>query len=296
MDKVGFIGVGRMGGAMVLNLLEKGYTVKIYDVKKEAMDKLIQKGAQPSLNPKEVAQTCRIVCSSLPTPDTVKAAYLGVEGVFAGCKSGNIAIDFSTTTPSSVIKVSQEAKNKGVDFLEAPVSGGVSKARSGTLTILVGGDKEVLDRVRPILELIGSNIHYAGKTGAANTVKLINQLLVGVNALAAIEAVCLAKKANVNLQLLYDVIKQSAGNSYIWEKKLPAFIFPRSFESGFSMKLMCKDLRLATDLARERGSFNLLSSIAEKMYSAGVNSGLGEKDYSSIISLMEKMSGIQQEN
>jgi len=293
MNKIGFIGIGKMGGPMVLNLLNKGYSITIYDIRQEAMRELIQKGAEPASTPREVAQSCQIVCSSLPTPEAVETVYLGDEGVLAGAKSGSVAIDFSTISPFSILKVSEKAKKKKMDILEAPVSGGVDGARAGSLTIMVGGERSVLEKVRPILEVIGKTIHYVGKIGTASTIKVINQLLVGVNALAAVEAITLGVKAGVNPQLLYKIIKQSAGSSYVWEKKLPKFVLPRAFDSGFSMKLMYKDLRLAADLAERTGSFNLLSGIAEKIYRAGINMGLGEKDYSSIITLVEKMCAIQ---
>jgi 3-hydroxyisobutyrate dehydrogenase-like beta-hydroxyacid dehydrogenase len=289
MERIGFIGVGNMGERITLNLLDRGCKLTVFDIQFPRMATLIRRGAEAAVNPSDVARSCRIVCTSLPTPGAVKTVYLGDDGILIAAAHESLLIDFSTNDPSTMVEISEKVKNDRVDFLEAPLSGGVDQARTGSLTIFVSGTQSAFERAQPLLEIVGKRSFFVGKYGNASIIKLLNQLLLGINTLAAAETLSIGKKAGIDMNLLYEIVHESSGNSYVWEKKLPNFILPRKFTPGFPLKLLYKDLKLMTDFSREAGGFDLLCGVAERIYRAGINMGLAEEDYSSIVKLLEDM-------
>jgi 3-hydroxyisobutyrate dehydrogenase-like beta-hydroxyacid dehydrogenase len=194
---VGFIGVGNMGNPMAYNVLKAPFAMTVFDTNPKAMENLIQAGAKRAGSPREVVESSEIVLTSLPASPDVEAVYLEQGGLVDRAKPGTILIDLSSVLPSTPRKIEPRAKARGVHFLEAPVSGGVSGARAATLAIMVGGDAEPLSRAQPVLRAIGPNIFHVGPVGAGNTVKAINNMMASVNACAMMEGLALGVKASI---------------------------------------------------------------------------------------------------
>jgi len=291
--KIGFVGIGSMGTPMSINLLRAGYELTVYDIQEEAMEAPVQLGAKAAASPKEVAQASDIVLTSLPTPEAVEAVALGVDGVLEGARKGSILIDTSTISPSLIKKVAAEAREKGMDVLEAPVSGGVIGAEAGTLTVIVGGDKAVFERCQEVLKVIGENIYHVGDVGSGNTVKLVNNLLSISNLAVMSEGMVLGVKAGVDPETLYHVIKVSSGSSNALEVKLPRKIAKGEFDAGFAMDLACKDLGLALDLGREIGVPLLITGVVRQVYELARARGMGRLDQTAIIKLLEEAAQVE---
>jgi 3-hydroxyisobutyrate dehydrogenase len=291
-QEIGFVGVGRMGNPMVSNLLKAGFRVVVYDLNKAAVAALAPQGAISVQSPHEVAARCPVVCTSLPNSLDVEQVYLGEGGILAGAKEGAIGIDLSSILPSSARKVARVCAEKGMHFLEAPVSGGVKGAAEATLTIMVGGKAEILEQVRPILEAIGKNIFLVGAVGHGNTVKAINNMMAAVNNMVMMEGMVLGAKAGLDPKLLYEVIKVSSGNSFVLEGLVQSII-PRNFEPGFTVSLMNKDLETVTAIGKELHVPLLLAHITQQYYESALASGLGEKNTTALITLLERIVGVE---
>ena len=198
----------------------------------------------------------------------------------------------SSITPKAIRDIYDVTSHKGVEILDAPVSGGSAGAEAGTLTLMVGGKKEVLEQVRPILQTISKTIYHVGDVGAGDTVKLVNNLLLGANMVATAEAMALGVKAGLDSDVLFEVITSSSGNSYALKAKYPNFISKGNFEPGFMVDLQYKDLQLAVDTAKDLGLPLIMGNMAQQMYEIAKAEGLGQKDISSVINLYEKWSNI----
>src|SRR4030095_16653190 len=220
---VGFIGVGNMGNPMAYNVLKAPFAMTVFDMNPKAMENIIQAGGRPARagSPREVVESSEIVFTSLPASPDVEAVYLEPGGLVERAKPGTILIDLSSVLPSTPRKIEPRAKARGVHFLEAPVSGGVSGARAATLAIMVGGDAEPLPRAQPVLRAIGPNIFHVGPVGAGNTVKAINNMMACVNSLAMMEGLVLGVKAGLDPMIVYDVVKASSGASKALERIAP---------------------------------------------------------------------------
>src|SRR5438045_1616161 len=246
---VGFIGVGNMGNPMAANVL-KAFPMIVFDMNPKAMENLIQAGAKRAGSAREVVESAEIVFTSLPASPDVEAIYLEPGGLVERAKPGTILIDLSSVLPSTPRKIEPRAKARGVEFLEAPVSGGVSGARAATLAVMVGGDPQVLERARPVLRAIGPNIFGVGPVGAGNTVKAINNMMACVNSLAMMEGLVLGRKAGLDPMTIYEVVKASSGGSKALER-IPTAIVPRNFAPGFQVFLMNKDLETFNTIAKQ---------------------------------------------
>ncbi len=286
--KIGFIGIGAMGSHMSVNLLQAGYDVTVYDMRRDAMKYPMQFGANLGNSPSEIAQSSDIIITSLPGPVALEDVVLGEHGVLKSVQSGCTLIDTSTVSPSTIRKIAGVLKERGVDVLEAPVSGGVEGAKSGTLTIMVGGTVNVFQRCLEVLRVLGKNIFHVGALGSGNTVKLVNNLMSLVNVVTLSEGMVLGVKAGVEAEALYNVVKVSTGRSHALEWKLPNKIFARDFESGFTIDLTCKDLGLVLSLARELGVPLFVTSIAQQVYELAKAKGLGKLDNTAVITLFEE--------
>src|SRR5216683_1833818 len=215
---VGFIGVGNMGNPMAYNVLKAPFAMTVFDTNAKAMENLIQAGAKRAGSPREVVESSEIVLTSLPASPDVEAAYLQPGGLVDRAKPGTILIDLSSVLPSTPRKIEPRAKARGVHFLEAPVSGGVSGARAATLAIMVGGEAEPLERARPVLRAIGPNIFHVGPVGAGNIVKAINNMMACVNSNAMMEGLLVGVKAGLDPMIIHDVVKASSGGSKALER------------------------------------------------------------------------------
>ncbi|HET7159862.1 MAG TPA: NAD(P)-dependent oxidoreductase, partial [Burkholderiales bacterium] len=221
----------------------------------------------------------------------VEALYLGAEGLIELAKSGTTLIDLSSVLPSTPRKLEPAANKRGLFYLEAPVSGGVTGARAATLAVMTGGDKAVLERVRPILNAIGANIYHVGPAGSGNTIKAINNMMSSVNAIAMMEGLVLGLKAGLDLETMATIIKASSGNSNALARVDRALI-PRNFEPGFKVQLMNKDLDTFNTIAKELHVPVSFSNVAQRYQQAALAAGLGEKDTTVIFTLIERLSGL----
>ena len=289
---VGFIGVGNMGNPMALNVLKAPFPMTVFDLSSKAMENLIQAGARRAASAAEVVDRSEIVLTSLPASPDVEATYLDAGGLVERAKPGTILIDLSSVLPSTPRKIEPRAKARGVHFLEAPVSGGVSGARAATLAIMVGGDAEPLERARPVLQAIGPNIFHVGPVGAGNTVKAINNMMACVNSLAMMEGLALGVKAGLDPMTIYDVVKASSGGSKALER-IPKAIVPRNFEPGFKVALMNKDLETFNTIAKELHVPVSFSNVAQRYQQAALAAGLGEQDTSVAMTIIERLAAVE---
>ncbi|MBT4286514.1 MAG: NAD(P)-dependent oxidoreductase [Deltaproteobacteria bacterium] len=262
--KIGFIGLGHIGGVMANNLLKGGHDMIIHDLNHTAGEEMISKGAEWADTPKAIAEAADTIITSLPGPPQVRAVMEGEYGVLEGFSAGKTWIDMSTTDNDEVKRLGALAKTKGVPMLEAPVTGGLTLAKAGGISILVGGEKEVFDAQLPILSVVGGKIVYIGPLGSASIAKVITNNLALGHLLLAGESFLLAKQAGIDLNAMFEGVNASSGASYTIEKEIP-LVFNGSYDVGFSMALTCKDLGLTMDLARKHGVPMELSAIVEQM-------------------------------
>jgi 3-hydroxyisobutyrate dehydrogenase len=289
---VGFIGVGNMGNPMASNVLKAGFPMIVYDRNPQAMENLLQAGAQRAASAREVVEGAEIVLTSLPASPDVEAVYLEPGGLVDSAKPGTMLIDLSSVLPSTPRKIEPRAQARGVHFLEAPVSGGVSGARAATLAIMVGGDPETLTRAQPVLRAIGPNIFHVGPVGAGNTVKAINNMMASVNALAMMEGVALGVKAGLDPMTIYEVVKASSGASKALER-IPNSLIPRHFEPGFKVQLMNKDLETFNTIAKELHVPVSFANVAQQYQQMAIAAGLAEQDTSVVMTIIERLAAMQ---
>ena len=289
---VGFIGVGNMGNPMAGNVLKSGVAMTVFDKHAPAMKNLVDAGAKPAASAAEVVERCEIVLTCLPASPDVEAAYLEPGGLVERAKPGTVLIDLSSVLPSTPRLIEPKARARGVHFLESPVSGGVSGARAATLALMVGGDAEILNRVRPVLRAIGPNIFHVGPVGAGNTVKAINNMMACVNSLAMMEGVALGVKAGLDPMTVYEVVKASSGGSKALER-IPSAIVPRNFEPGFKVRLMNKDLDTFNTIAKELHVPVSFSNVAQRYQQAAMAAGLADHDTSVAMTIIERLAAIE---
>jgi 3-hydroxyisobutyrate dehydrogenase-like beta-hydroxyacid dehydrogenase len=281
-----------MGNPMAYNVLQAGFSMRVYDINPQAMENLVQAGAQRAASIQEVVAASELTLTSLPASPDVEAVYLQSGGLVDSAQPGTILIDLSSVLPSTPRKIEPRALERQVHFLEAPVSGGVSGARAATLAIMVGGDAEVLARARPVLRAIGPNIFHVGTVGAGNTVKAINNMLASVNALAMMEGLALGVKAGLDPMTIYEVVKASSGASKALER-IPNSLLPRKFEPGFKVQLMNKDLDTFTSIAKELHVPVSFANIAQQYQQAAIAAGLSEQDTSVVMTLIERLAAVE---
>jgi len=291
--KLGMVGVGRMGSRMAANLLRAGYELTAYDVVPRGVQELAAKGARSAASPKELASQCDVVLSSLPGPPEIEEAYLGPNGIVAGAKAGALLIDLSSDDPTTAQKVAKVAAEKGLRFLDAPVSGGVSGAENATLTVMVGGDPRVYQEALPVLQAIGKDITNVGEVGAGCVVKIVNQLFVGVLTVAVAEGMTLGSKWGVDPVVMYKVLNTGFARSAILTRHVTNYILKGNYEPGFTVNLLSKDVWLALGLGREQSVPLDVTATASQVLERAKAHGLGDKDMSAVMILMEKLLGFE---
>jgi 3-hydroxyisobutyrate dehydrogenase-like beta-hydroxyacid dehydrogenase len=277
---------------MAANVLKAGFPMTVFDMNPKAMENLVQAGVRKGASAREVVDGSEIVLTSLPASPDVEAIYLEAGGLVERARPGAILIDLSSVLPSTPRKIEPRAKARGVHFLEAPVSGGVSGARAATLAIMVGGDAEPLKRAEPVLRAIGPNIFHVGPVGAGNTVKAINNMMACVNGLAMMEGLAVGVKAGLDPMTVYEVVKASSGGSKALER-VPRAIVPRDFEPGFKVALMNKDLETFNTIAKELHVPVSFANVAQRYEQMALAAGLGEQDTSVVMTVIERLSAVQ---
>ncbi len=297
-ERVGFIGLGRMGRPMARNLLRAGYRLAVYDRLPEAMAPLVEAGAEPAPGPAALARACDLVITMLPGDPEVLGVCTGPEGVCRSLRPGSILVDMGTNHPDTARTLAREAALAGADFLDAPVSGGDVGAEQATLTIMVGGDGAVFGRVRPVFEVLGRHIFHVGPVGMGQVFKLCNNLISAVQMLAAAEAFTVGRKLGADPALLRQVIMVSSGRCPAVESRPPvAGLLPespggRDFAPGFTTELMAKDVGNFLRLAEGAKVPAPTSALARQFYLVAAASGYGPKDFSAIGELFRAWAGL----
>ncbi|MBF4501845.1 NAD(P)-dependent oxidoreductase [Savagea sp. SN6] len=277
MKKVGMIGLGNMGLPMAKNLLAK-FEVYGNDINEAALKELESLGGKIATGPAQLAEECDVILTSLPSEAVVEAVYLGKDGIFNN-PTNAIIVDTSTVSPEMNSKLEKIAKEKNIRFLAAPVSGGVIGAENRTLTFMVGGDKATFDEVMPVFEQLGENIFLVGEQiDSGTTVKLINNLLIGFYTAGVAEALHIANKQNIDLDMLFSILNVSYGQSRIYDRNYNTFIAKDDYEPGFALALLLKDVNFALDLAKSHGLDLPISEQLQKLYTEANSEGYGPKD------------------
>lgn len=285
--RVGFIGVGQMGKWMAEHLLNAGYEVTIFDKNPDEVPGLQEKGARAASSVSELGRENNFVITMLPNSTVVEEVVAGVDGLFSAMMPGGVIIDMSSSYVLSTRRLAEDAKLKKLAFLDAPVSGGVKGAREGTLTIMVGGNPDDFQTVLPILQHIGKKITLVGQTGAGHALKALNNYLSAASLYATTEAMVLAKTLGLDLNVALESINTSSGQSYSTHYKFPNFVLPRTFDSGFSLELLLKDVKMATSLARDNKVPVFLASAVEQIYEAALRSGDPNLDHTEVVKFLE---------
>jgi 2-hydroxy-3-oxopropionate reductase len=290
--KIGFIGLGIMGKPMAKNLLKAGYKLVAYDVVSEPLAEVVASGAEAGKSPADVASKCEIIVTMLPNSPHVKEVVLGKNGVIEGAKKGSLVVDMSSIAPLAAKEIAAELGKRGINMLDAPVSGGEPKAIDGSLAIMVGGKPELFEGVKEILLKMGATAVLCGDIGAGNVTKLANQIVVALNIAAMSEAYVLATKAGVNPEKVFNAIKSGLAGSAVLNAKSP-MVLEGNYKPGFRIELHIKDLQNALDTAHEIGvPIPLTSQVMEIMQALRVD-GKQKEDHSGVIQFYEALAGVK---
>lgn len=290
--RVGYIGLGLMGKPMARNLLKAEFPLVVFNRTVSRMEDLIGEGAAAANSVADLAAQVDVVCTCVTGPQDVEQVYLGDRGVLSGARPGTLLIDMSTIDPATHQKIAAAAREKGCEYLDAPVSGGVSGARDATLAIMCGGDQSTFERARPVLSAMGKNLYHCGETGAGATAKLINNFMSACTNVAICEGLVMGAKAGLDMTQLHELLmNSSAGSKSLGGYKESAL--KRNFEPGFTIDNMEKDVTLAGQLARELGVRFLAGSITQQVLREAQLAGLGDRHTAAQIIPMERMAGVE---
>jgi 3-hydroxyisobutyrate dehydrogenase-like beta-hydroxyacid dehydrogenase len=281
--KVGFLGLGAMGRHMARNVLEAGHDVVVWNRTPDRAAPLVEQGATVADTPEAAARDADVVGFSLSTPDVVREVILGEHGALAGASAGTTFVDFSTIDPATSRDLGAACSERGVAFLDAPVSGGPEGAEAGTLTVMVGGEPTAFEAAGPVFDAVGGKVLHVGPNGAGLTIKLINQMLVGTNLAAVLEAFVMAKQAEIDLDVMFDVLKSSAGSSVMLTRNMPDFLMKEQYEPGFALRLLVKDLDLVTQMGKELQTSLFTPAVALQLFRNAMAAGHGDKDMSATV-------------
>jgi 2-hydroxy-3-oxopropionate reductase len=291
-EEIGFIGLGIMGRPMARNLMKAGYSLTVYDIVGSAVEELATDGARPASSSQEVAARTDKIITMLPDSADSEKAILGPGGVLEGARPGSVIIDMSSISPLYSQRIAAECARKGVEMIDAPVSGGEPGAVAGTLAIMVGGKQEVFDQCKDLLQVMGGNVVLTGDIGAGNTTKLANQIIVAANIEALSEALVLAQKAGVDPERVFNAIRGGLAGSAVMEAKAPMML-DRNFRAGFRIRLHQKDLRNVLQTAQELNVPLPVTSLVQQMLGALVNDGDQELDHSAILHFVEQLAHVE---
>lgn len=290
--KVGFIGLGAMGLPMAKRVVGAGHQVFTTIHRNRApAEELAALGARILPTPAEVARKAETVITVLPADAELNETVLGAEGLIHGFEAGKVLIEMTTATAFTVLEVEAALAGVGGRVLDAPVSGGTTAAANGTLTIMVGGDADLLEQCRPLLETMGKTIPHVGAVGQGKVVKIVNQVLAATHLLAMGEALALGVKCGADPKVIYEVLRTSSGYSKMMDLRLPGFLFDGAFQPGFKLDLMKKDLNLAVDSAKALAIPLVFGSLAAQIFAAASTAGRGGQDFSAAAEFLAGLSG-----
>jgi 3-hydroxyisobutyrate dehydrogenase-like beta-hydroxyacid dehydrogenase len=292
-DLLGFVGVGRMGGPMANRLLDAGYRLCVYDVSDEATAPLVARGAELAASPAEVASTAETVFMSLPTPDVVREVALGSNGGVINGSKVRTVVDLSTTGPGVATEVAARLADRKIGWVDAPVSGGVTGAKAGTLAVMVSCPRPAYQELEPVLKVFGKLFHTGEKPGLAQTAKLANNLLAATAMVATSEAMAMGVKAGLDARVLIDIINASSGRNSATQDKFPRAILPRTFDFGFATGLSYKDVRLCVEEAEAMGVPMVVGGAVREMLAVTRAKFGAGSDFTYIAKLLEEWAGVE---
>ncbi len=291
--KVGFIGVGNMGGPMCRNIIRNtNHEVIVFDLNSDAVKACTELGAAAGASVADVASRCDVILTSLPMPNVVEQVALGPDGIAAGAKSGTVYIDLSTNAPATARRCAAGMQAKGLAMLEAPVSGGTARAKDGTIVIMVGGDAATFEAQLPLLKSFSGEVVHVGGIGMGSTAKLINNMLAFCNSAAAAEALMIGKRAGIDLHKLDQVIRNASGMSSGYAN-MATKAFKGAFDATFALDLAHKDLRLAMEMADELGVPGMIAPQVMNLMRMARGMGLGGADSTAMIRVYERALGTE---
>lgn len=291
--KIGFIGLGKMGLPMAKNLCKAGYSVYVHSGNSDSQAQMLQEGALAIGSFREMAKLCDAVITIVPADKEIQELYLGEDGLIANAKEGVTFIDMTSAKGNTkeLVNEAMKASGKELRFVDAPVSGGVAGAVNGTLTIMTGCEESTFEAVKPVLEAMGKNIIYTGDVGTASNVKLLNQMLNAGNTAVAAEVLCMSRKLGVDDEVLKNVVSQSSGQSFVFDRNVTKFMMSGDHTPGFRLNLMKKDVGLFIDAANELEGFTPVTHLVYELFRACANNGMGDLNYTSIHKWMEENQG-----
>ena len=290
--KVGFVGLGNMGNPMATNLVRAGHQLTVHDLRREAATNLLEMGAEWADTPSECVPGNDVVFTSLPGPRDVEAVVLGENGILEGAQAGDVYMDLSTNSPTTIRRIHDVCAEQGVNVMDSPVSGGVYGAAAATLAVMVGGDEAVFDDCKAVLDVVGGNVVLTGDVGAGNITKLANQIIVAANIEALSEAMVLAQKAGVDPERVFNAIRGGLAGSAVMEAKAPMML-DRNFRAGFRIRLHQKDLRNVLQTAGELNVPLPVTALVQQMLGSLINDGEQEADHAAILHFIEKLAGVE---
>jgi len=293
-ENIGFIGLGAMGKPMAINLVKKGYSVTVFDIRQEPMDALQEGGAKTASSSKEVAENSDVIITMLLSSPHVEAAVLGKDGVIEGVREGSVLIDMSTIAPETTRKVGEILAGKGVKMLDAPVARGVRAATDGTLAIFVGGEKKIFDKCEPILSVMGTDISYVGKLGCGEVVKLVNQLILTSTVAATAEGMVLGVKGGVDPDTLLAVMGTGSANSFALQNHFKRFVMKGNFgENIFPTEYMLKDMGLVLETGKDLEVPLILTAVTNQLLEYTKASGRRKNYFPVMVQILEEIAGVK---
>ncbi len=282
--QIGFIGLGIMGRPMAEHLLKAGYRLAVFNRTASKTKSLVEQGAEAASSPTELAVTCEVIITMVSDTSDVEEVLFGNAGVRHGLSAGKIVIDMSTISPEATERFAERLRAASCEMLDAPVSGGEPGAQAATLTIMVGGKREVFEKCQPIFAALGKNIVYCGRHGNGQRTKLVNQVICALNILAMTEGLRLARLSHLNLQTTLQALSSGAASSWMLNNLAPR-ILKNDFAPGFMIRLQSKDLRLATELMQSLGKEFPGTALTHQLFQQAVEKGLGEQGTQGLINL-----------
>jgi 4-hydroxybutyrate dehydrogenase / sulfolactaldehyde 3-reductase len=291
--RVGFIGLGVMGGPMALNILRGGHELIVHDRSADAVARLTSAGAAMAATPKDVGAASEIVVTMLPEPQHVEQVTIGRDGIVVGMRSGGLVVDMSTIDPVTSLRLSRALRDKGIGMVDSPVGKTCDHAANGTLTLMIGGEPDDIERAMPVLKCMGTDTFHCGGPSMGHAMKLANNLLANTIMVANTEALAIGVKAGLQLEMMLDVMKTTMAFNNQLHVGMPKKAFQGDDSPGFMVKLARKDVRLAVDLARTYGFDALLGRAAQESLDRALNMGFGERDTAALMKIREDELGIK---
>ncbi len=290
---VGFVGVGVMGGPMASNVLKGGHSLTVFDLDPAAVKRLVEAGAKAAGSPKEVGAASEVVVTMLPEPQHVHQVLLGANGVAEGMKPGGVVIDMSTIDPISSQRIASELKARGIDMVDSPVGKTSEHAATGTLTLMVGGEPDVIARAKPVLDCMGNETYLCGGVGMGHAMKTVNNLLATTIMAANTEALAIGVKCGLTLELMMEVMQTTMANNAQLYVAMPKKAFKGDDSPGFMVKLACKDVRQAVELARAQGFEAHVGAACQKTLEEAMQKGFAEHDTAALMRIREDQLSIK---